>query len=169
MLWVGSMSEPRKVHCYASVDQPYAVVRAALHRSPVSGVTGGPAHVCIVSDQESSAGLPSLTRVTLDWEHAGASAAPPVTSAEIYASATSESKTALEVEGHWYATPGDTSEADRAQAESCVQALLAGFLDRLRQEAQALERNESSIETGPSSVGSPSGPGSLPSLPRAGY
>lgn len=130
------MSEPHKVRCYASVDQPYAVVRAALHRSPLAGVAGGPAHVCVVSDQENSAGLPSLTRVTLDWEHAGASAAPAVTSAEIYASATSASKTALEVEGHWYAAPGESSEAGRAQAESCVHALLAGFLERLREDTQ---------------------------------
>jgi hypothetical protein len=148
------MSEPRKVHCYASVDQPYAVVRAALHRSPLAGVTGGPAHVCVVSDQESSAGLPSLTRATLDWEHAGTSAAPPVTSAEIYASAMSASKTALEVEGHWYPAPGESSEADRAQAESCVQALLASFLDRLRQDPQVLEADAPSIETESSCGGS---------------
>jgi hypothetical protein len=148
------MPEPRKVHCYASVDQPYPVVRAALHRSPLAGIAGGPAHVCIISDQDSSAGLPSLTRVTLDWEQADTSAAPPVTAAEIYASAISASRTALEVEGHWYAAPG-ASETDCAlAADSCVHALLEGLLARLRHETTLLEANDRSIEeSAPSSSG----------------
>ena len=158
------MSEPRKVHCYASVDQPYAVVRAALHRSPLAGIAGAPAHVCVVSDQDSSAGLPSLTRVTLDWEHAEASAVPAVTSAEIYASAMSASKTALEVEGHWYAGPGESSEADLAgAADACVQSLLEAFLRQLRQDTEARGADAPSIESsglsfgdGPPTSGPPS-------------
>ena len=143
------MSELRKVRCYASVDQPYGVVRASLHRLPFARVAGLPAHVCTISDEEGEAGLPPLTRVALDWQGGAASATPALTSAEIYASPESVSKTQLEIEGHWCAAPEAPAHAEPAQAaDACMRALLESLLEGLRSDLRAPCPREPS-EAGP--------------------
>lgn len=132
------MSELRKVRCYASVDQPYGVVRASLHRLPLARVAELPAHVCTISDDEGEAGLPPLTRVALDWGGRAASAAHALTSAEIYASPESASKTQLEIEGHWCTAPDAPTDPDPAQAaDACIHALLESLLEGLRKGPRA--------------------------------
>jgi hypothetical protein len=129
------MPEQRKVQCRASVDRPYASVRDALHRLPLASASAASIHVHSVCDQENIAGLPSVTRVTLGWEHAEASAPLPVTCAEIYASALSAAETRLEIEGHGVPASGLWSdpEGDRL-AGVCLRAILEKVIDRLRRD-----------------------------------
>jgi hypothetical protein len=127
------MPEQRKVQCCASVDRPYASVRDALHRLPLASSAAAPVHIHSICDRENIAGLPSVTRLTLMWEHADASAPLPVTSAEIYASALSAAETHLEIEGHVPAAPGLRSDAEGDRvAGVCIHALLEEVIERLR-------------------------------------
>ncbi len=127
------MPEQRKVQCCASVDRPYASVRDALHRPRLAGADAASVYVHSICDQENIAGLPSVTRVTLDWNHAEASGPLPVTSAEIYASPLSASETQLEIEGHVAVAADLQSDADCDRAaEASIHALLDNVIERLR-------------------------------------
>ena len=128
------MSEQRKVRCCASVDRPYASVRDALHRLPLATPAAATGDVHSICDQENVAGLPSVTRVTLGWEHAERSAPLPVTSAEIYAWALSPAETRLEIEGHASPASGPGSDTDGRVAGACLQPLLERLIDRLRRD-----------------------------------
>jgi hypothetical protein len=132
MLTMMFMSEQRKVRCCASVNRPYASVMGAIHRLSLASTAAAPVHVHSICDQEHVAGLPSVTRVALDWERAEPSAPLPVTSAEIYAWAHSPAETQLEVEGHVAPASGPESDADVAGAS--LQALLEKLIDRLRRD-----------------------------------
>jgi hypothetical protein len=131
------MSEQRKVHCCASVDRPYASVRDALHRPLLESTAAAAVHMHSICDREDNAGLPAVTRVALDWEHAEGFPPLPVTSAEIYASPLSASETQLEIEGHVTGAPDQLGaaegEGDRA-AEVSIHALLAEVIERLRRD-----------------------------------
>ena len=128
------MSEQQKVRCCASVDQPYASVRDALHRVPLATPAAATGDVRSICDQQKVAGLPSVTRITFGWEHAERSAPFPVTSAEIDAWALSPAETRLEVEGHVAPASGPGSDADARVAGACPQALLETIIDRLRRD-----------------------------------
>jgi hypothetical protein len=123
--------EQRKVRCCASVDRPYASVREALHRPRLAGADAASVYVHSICDQENIAGLPSVTRVALDWGHANACAPLAVTSAEIYASPLSAGETQLEVEGHVGPDLRSDVESDRA-AEASIHALLDDVIEHLR-------------------------------------
>jgi hypothetical protein len=128
------MPEQRKVQYSASVDRPYATVRDALHRLPLASAPAASVHVHSVCDQEHIAGLPSVTRVTLGCEPAEASALPPVTSAEIYASALSSAETQLDIEGHLVPAAGLCSDAEDDRVRAFLRALLQTVIDRLHRD-----------------------------------
>jgi hypothetical protein len=129
------MAEQQKVHRSAVLERPYESVRDVLRRLPVTHPVTVPGHVDSVTVNGSVAGLPAVTRVTLDWSPGTAPGCHPVSGAELYVWAASPSETRLEVEGHWAADP---TGAGGHAAEVCAEALLENIIERVRAEIDAM-------------------------------
>jgi hypothetical protein len=131
------MTELQKVRAYTSLDRPYEAVRDALHRLLLAGPSTGPVRVQSLCHQEHIAGLPCLTRVTLDWNQGDPSTPLTLSSAELYAFEASSTETTLELEGHG-TVPYAYADAGGAAGERLVlsrlEALLDGLVEQLRRD-----------------------------------
>jgi hypothetical protein len=162
-----AMIEPRKLRCYEYVNRPYEEVRKLLHRRApdlfqrattsasaradalaaslrvsVAGVELGVdvrIHVRSIRDEEWTAGLSPITRVSLGWEAARAPALFPSMSAELSAWPLSSAETQLEIEGDYRPPLGAVGKAIDAVAlhriaEASVHRFLEDVVEQLRKE-----------------------------------
>jgi hypothetical protein len=152
------MSKPKDIRLYAYVNQPYDVVRRALHGRPLelfqqatnSAATRASSvaaslrvgvgsvevgvrikiHVHGVREEEGVAGLSPVTRVKLGWEAAKAPGFFPLMSAELSAWPLSASETQLEIEGAYEPPLGVVGTAiDAAIGHRIAEASVHRFLE----------------------------------------
>lgn len=119
------MTEPREVRCCGAINCAYEDVRGALHRLELGSVLA-PFRVHSIHDEQNTAGLPPVIRITLGCKDTDAGACPPVTSVEIHASALSSSRTRLELDGH--------CPPQNETAEAYVRTLLEDVIQSVRRE-----------------------------------
>jgi len=161
------MSKPRTVRCYEYVNRPFDAVRELLRqrapevfqRATSSAATRAEAvgaslhaqvgtidvgvdvriHVQSITDEKGVAGMSPLTRVTLGWEAARATALFPVMKAELSLWPLTATETQLEIEGGYRPPLGAVGNlADAAighrVAEAAVHRFLADVVEQLRRE-----------------------------------
>jgi hypothetical protein len=152
------MSEPRKLRCYQYVNRPFPAVRELLRSRPVDvfqhATTSAAArasaltaslhasvagldvgvdvriHVNGVRDDEGVAGLAPVTRITLAWEAARATAFFPVMTAELSLWPLTSTETQLEILGAYRPPLGVVGNAlDAAVGHRLAEATVHRFLD----------------------------------------
>ncbi|MGH7295162.1 MAG: hypothetical protein ACRELB_09525 [Polyangiaceae bacterium] len=161
------MSEPRRLRCYDYVDRPFAGVRELLRlrgpdlfrRATTSAATRARdvgaslharvgtfdvavdvrMHVHAMVDEDSVAGLPPVTRITLSWEAAQAAAFFPVMKAELSMWPLTSNETELELEGAYQPPLGAVGSAvdtviGHRIADATVHRFLADLVAQLRRE-----------------------------------
>jgi hypothetical protein len=166
-LRIGIMSEPRKLRCYEYVNRPYERVRALLRdrghelfqhatstaasradslvstlRVGVGGIEiGVDAKIQIrgTRDEDWIAGLSPVTRMTLGWEAARATALFPSMEAELSAWPLYATETQLEIEGRYTPPLGIVGNAVDAivghrLAEATVHRFLEDIVEEIRRE-----------------------------------
>ena len=161
------MTEPRKLRCYQYINRPYEKVRAVLRerasdvfkhattsaaaradtlastlRVGIGGIEVGVdvrIHVGAIRDEPWIAGIPSVTRMTLGWEAARATALFPSMQAELSAWPLFATETQLEIQGEYRPPLGIVGKAADAigghfLAEAAVQTFLEDIVEQLRRE-----------------------------------
>jgi len=152
------MSEPRKLRCYQYVNRSFPAVRELLRLRPlevfqhatksaavrakdvtsslhtnVGGLDVGvdvSIHVHGVRDDEGVAGLSPVTRISLAWEAAHATAFFPVMTAELSLWPLTATETQLEIEGAYRPPLGIVGNAvDAAVGHRLAEATVHRFLD----------------------------------------
>jgi hypothetical protein len=164
------MSEPRKLRCYEYVSRPYEAVRDLLRarglevfqhatssatartdalvstlRVSAGGVEVGVdvrINVLGTREEERVAGVSHITRVSLEWKAAHATALFPAMTAELSAWPLATDETQLEIDGH-YAPPlgivGNAVDAIAGHrlAEAAVHRFLQDVVEQIRRELPA--------------------------------
>lgn len=161
------MSEPRTVRCYEYVNRPFDAVRELLRqrtpevfqRATKSAASRAEAvgaglhaqvgtldvgvevriHLQRITDEDGVAGMSPLTRITLGWEAARATALFPVMKAELSLWPLTATETQLELVGTYRPPLGAVGNvADAAIghriAEATVHRFLADLVEQLRLE-----------------------------------
>src|SRR5215472_16166522 len=161
------MSQPRKLRCYEYVARPYERVRALLRERGAEvfqhattsataradalsstlrvGVPGFEIgidvriHIRGFREEEWIAGLAPVTRVSLAWEAARATALFPATQAELSAWPLSGEETELEIEGEYRPPLGALGNAIDAAvghriAEAAVHRFLQDIAEQIRRD-----------------------------------
>ena len=166
------MRQPRKVHCYQYVNRPFEAVRellrmralevfqrattsasarasavgASLHAGagPIDVAVDVRIHLQAVRDEEGVAGMSPVTRITLAWEAARATALFPIMKAELSFWPLTSSETQLEIEGAYEPPLGRVGDAADAAlghrvAEATVHRFLDDVVEQIRRELPATE------------------------------
>ena len=170
MLFSFAMRQPSKVRCYQYVNRPFGEVRELLRQRALTllqrATTSASArasevgaslhagagaidvsvdvriHLHAVRDEEGVAGMSPITRITLGWEAARATALFPVMKAELSFWPLTATETQLEIEGTYHPPLGLVGDAADAAvghrvAEATVHRFLDDVVEQIRRELPA--------------------------------